>query len=178
MRQIVDSLKETGATRRPIKITACAVWDTVSSLGLPVLPTRRLDFVNSDLCGNIEYAFQALSLHEHRRDFRPVVWNGRRDQHNQKGTAGSGTKLKQCWFLGYHGHVGGGGEEEQDVFSHFTLVWMMAQLADLIRFDASKLGDPDLVKPEDTRRNWQLPGNNIKHGNKGMSLQLMTSRKS
>jgi len=114
--------------RRHVSIKACAVWDTVGSLGIPfigIIPQpgpRRFKFVNSDLCPNIINAFQALSLHERRRHFRPIVWQ-------KSKLAGSQTKtLKQCWFLGYHGDVGGGVDEP--ILSYIALSWMIRQLQD------------------------------------------------
>jgi uncharacterized protein (DUF2235 family) len=114
--------------RRKVSITACAVWDTVGSLGVPFIgifpqPGPRLfKFVNSDLCPNIINAFQALSLHERRRHFRPIVWQ-------KSEVEGSRPQaLKQCWFLGYHGDVGGGVDEP--ILSYITLAWMIRQLQD------------------------------------------------
>ncbi|KAJ8130260.1 hypothetical protein O1611_g3371 [Lasiodiplodia mahajangana] len=69
-------------THRDVRVKVCAVWDTVASIG-PVsahlnifrcLTSRKLTFVNSSLCDSIDYAIQALSLHEHRRPFYPIVW--------------------------------------------------------------------------------------------------------
>jgi uncharacterized protein (DUF2235 family) len=117
-----------------VRITACAVWDTVSALGLPMLgglpqpAPRKLKFVNSELCPNIENAFQALALHEHRRPFRPIPWSAPKGTHQ---------KLKQCWFLGFHGDVGGSGNAP--ALSHLSLVWMMAQLRPFLNFKISNL---------------------------------------
>ncbi|CZR66807.1 uncharacterized protein PAC_16708 [Phialocephala subalpina] len=114
--------------RRNVDIKACAVWDTVGSLGIPMiggLPQpgpRRFKFVNSDLCPRIIHAFQALSLHERRRHFRPIVW-----KKSESPTSRTKT-LKQCWFLGYHSDVGGGVDEP--ILSHIALAWMIRQLQD------------------------------------------------
>jgi uncharacterized protein (DUF2235 family) len=136
LRQCED-LTSTGALLRDIKIRVCAVWDTVSSLGVPmigVLPQpspRKLKFVNSELCPNIENAFQALSLYEHRRHFQAIVW--RKTKESQQ-------NLKQAWFLGYHSDVGGGNKDA--ALAHIALVWMMAQMNEsrgFLSFSSSNL---------------------------------------
>lgn len=64
----------------PIK--ACAVWDTVIALGprmlavIPQLAARKLSFVNSELCENIELAVHALVLDKDRRHFKSLLWEG------------------------------------------------------------------------------------------------------
>ncbi|OAG42671.1 hypothetical protein AYO21_02954 [Fonsecaea monophora] len=119
--------------RNDIHIRACAVWDTVASIGIPRLaifsqpPPQHLKFVNSELCPKIDYAFQAIALHEYRRHFRPILWR----------SAHANQTLKQCWFLGYHGDVGGG--RRDGALAHFALVWMMDQLKDFLNFDVSGL---------------------------------------
>jgi hypothetical protein len=66
--------------QRYIQITACAVWDTVAALGprmlhgIPQPSARKLAFVNSNLCPNIELALHALALDEDRRHFKPLLW--------------------------------------------------------------------------------------------------------
>jgi uncharacterized protein (DUF2235 family) len=129
------SVLEIGGRLRPgIAIHACAVWDTVSSFGLPMvaglpqLGPARLEFVNSNLCPGIRKAFQALSLHEHRRSFHPIVWKlpGKDDE-----------RLKQCWFLGYHSDIGGGNEKEG--LAHLPLVWIISQIKDFLCFNREDL---------------------------------------
>lgn len=117
------------------------MWDTVSSLGLPMPffipqpPPRKLKFVNSRLCANIEHAFQALALHEQRRHFRPILW---RDPPAQP----ENPTVKQCWFLGCHGDVGGGAKEE--ALSHISLIWMMAQLHPFLSMDLLNIFPRDI----------------------------------
>ncbi|KAK3315661.1 hypothetical protein B0H66DRAFT_628888 [Apodospora peruviana] len=58
-----------------VHITACAVWDTVSSLGgVLQLPSRPLSFVGKTVPARVRHAFHALALDERRSSFRPVVW--------------------------------------------------------------------------------------------------------
>ncbi|KAK8137266.1 hypothetical protein PG984_005206 [Apiospora sp. TS-2023a] len=107
---------------RNVKIKVCALWDTVDSVGTNVLHPIRpgpFAFVCSDLLGNIEHAFQALALHEHRAHFHPLVWE------RVPGSEGNLT-LEQRWFAGYHSDIGGG--IYKGALSHFALVWMIAKL--------------------------------------------------
>ncbi len=123
-----DGTKET-ILRRGIKVKACAVWDTVKSLGMPLprpLPQsgkKRFAFVNYKVSPNIENAFQALSLDERRWHFPPVIWSrSHKDQ-----------ALKQCWFLGAHSDVGGGFSDPG--FANISLCWMITQLRELVKFN-------------------------------------------
>jgi uncharacterized protein (DUF2235 family) len=119
---IVDTLSEAlgqfGLTRRHVKITACAVWDTVSALGMPMpqLTPKPLEFIGKYAPVGAEYAFQALALNERRRLFKPLAWTSRNDN----------TKVRQCWFLGTHSDVGGG--NNNTTLEALSLVWMVAQL--------------------------------------------------
>ena len=98
---------------------------------------KKLRFVNSVLCQNIEYAFHALALYEHRRPFSPMLWQKaptpekRSDEFRQV--------LKQCWFIGSHENIGGGASGIN--LAHIPLIWMMAQLKehDLLTFDEDHL---------------------------------------
>ncbi|KAH6843237.1 hypothetical protein B0I37DRAFT_384025 [Chaetomium sp. MPI-CAGE-AT-0009] len=99
-----------------VNITACAVWDTVSSLGSIVqLPPRPLAFVGKDVPRCVQHAFQALALDEERSKFQPVVWQS-------KPTMAS---VSQCWFLGSHADVGGNGDAGLGALS---LLWMVGKL--------------------------------------------------
>lgn len=95
----LESLEVLGVVKR-VRIRACAVWDTVSALGLPTpqLSPRPLSFVGKTVPGAVDHAFQAIALNESRRHFKPCVW-----EFKESGR----TNVKQCWFLGSHGDVGG-----------------------------------------------------------------------
>ncbi len=127
-----------------VSIKACAVWDTVSAVGLP-LPRltlwERLRFVNSEFCPSVEYFFQALALHEHRYHFFPIVLHVPPHKADQ---------VEQRWFAGYHADIGGG--NKSDALAHFALVWVMSKLDRWITFDTSGLGG---LLPNTT---WRVPG--------------------
>ncbi|KAI0813671.1 hypothetical protein GGR55DRAFT_635457 [Xylaria sp. FL0064] len=139
------SLSSSGYVRRGVHVKVCAVWDTVAALGrvsthMSIFrrrKSRKLSFVDSNLCDGIDYAIQALSLHEHRRPFCPIVWklpNGSQD--NVNGTA----RLQQCWFMGYHSDIGGGVRGEG--LSHYPLAWMMSKLKQFLAFEESNFWKP------------------------------------
>ena len=158
----VEKLEKQGETKRSIRVKACAVWDTVSSIGIPILPKRKFKFVHSDLCANIDNAFQALGLHEHRRNFLPVVWKYPKPADPKP--ADPKPVLKQCWFLGYHSDIGGG--KKTETFAHLSLVWMMSQLEDFISFDIDRLGDSGFMSSEQIASSWRV--SNPRTGAKGM----------
>ncbi|KAH8880611.1 hypothetical protein GQ53DRAFT_586790, partial [Thozetella sp. PMI_491] len=120
-----DQLAKKKYLYRRVRINVCAVWDTVASLGsvanLGSQTPQWLTFVNSKLCCCIENAFQALALHERRKQFLPIPWR----------TGNTGQNLKQCWFLGCHGDVGGGVEDP--ILAHISLVWMLSQLRPFLK---------------------------------------------
>ncbi|KAK7959088.1 uncharacterized protein PG986_003942 [Apiospora aurea] len=112
--------------RSGMKIKVCALWDTVASMGSPLAPENQLgrfSFVHSELLEDIEYAFQALSLHERRSHFAPLVWKYREVDDRARNNT-----LAQCWFAGHHGDIGGEGE----ALSHFALAWIIAKLRRLV----------------------------------------------
>ncbi|GAB1321041.1 hypothetical protein MFIFM68171_11251 [Madurella fahalii] len=107
-----------------IKIKAIAVWDT--SPFRPQLQAtsankhRTWRFTNTQISNKVENAFQALALDEPRYAFRPSLWER---------VPGSTTHLKQVWFPGNHGNVGGGWHDQQ--IADITLAWMCDQLSAL-----------------------------------------------
>ncbi|KAF9765218.1 hypothetical protein IL306_002543 [Fusarium sp. DS 682] len=120
----------------PAQITACALWDTVSALGVPLPLTtllRGLPFIHSDIPDSVQHVFQALALHEHRHHFFPLILR------RPAGESNRAPQLEQCWFAGYHADVGGG--NERDALAHFALVWIMMKLEKWIEFKKDRLFD-------------------------------------
>lgn len=154
--ELRSQLEKTDLTRPDIKIKVCAVWDTVGSLGLPVASSllsrwglsafdhdpNPYSFVNTEVCDNIEHAFHAIALDEHRAHFEPTIWE------RPDGQAWPVT-LKQCWFTGYHTHIGGG-NDDNNMLPNIALAWMMTQLKDHLAIDYSivktKKQDQDIAK--------------------------------
>lgn len=98
------------------------VWDTVGALGLPVggllqFINKRWSFHDMTLSSWVENAFQALAIDEHRKPFRPSVW--------QKSPNADGQVLEQVWFSGVHSNVGG--SYPNTGLSDISLLWMLAK---------------------------------------------------
>lgn len=141
--ELQKRLRETDLVRPDIKIKVCAVWDTVGSLGMPIaksflskLSLNVIDdnpnpysFVNTEVCDNIEHAFHAIALDEHRVHFEPTIWE-QPDLNKWPRT------LKQCWFTGYHTHIGGG-NDTNNMLPNIALAWMMTQIKDFLAIDHS-----------------------------------------
>jgi uncharacterized protein (DUF2235 family) len=106
------------------KIKMVGVWDTVGSLGIPVL-FGKVDpvlygFLDTSLHPDVLNACQALAIDERRRQFPPTLWTS---------TPVPGQTLEQVWFSGVHCDVGGGYPEIG--LSDITLGWLMGKAENL-----------------------------------------------
>ncbi len=108
------------------RIRFIGVWDTVGALGVPLSPTRWVNFINrrwqfhdTDLSTKVDAAFHALAIDEKRPPFRPAVWS-------QQAGAGD-QRLEQVWFAGVHGDAGGGYPDH--ALSDIALLWMADRAA-------------------------------------------------
>lgn len=134
-----------------IRIEACAVWDTVSAVGVPMpgqipqLGQRKYRTVNHIVPRNIELAIQALALDETRRRFKSMIWDEKRARED-------GVRVIQCWFAGQHSDVGGGTNEI--TLANITLAWMIGQLTDKIQFNH------ECLWVTTTTRAWSKPSPN------------------
>ena len=94
------------------------VWDTVGALGIP---TRVLAFVDQndlfydvEIGTNVKAARHAVAIDEKREDFEPTLWSAK-----------EAVSMKQVWFAGVHGDVGGGCKpREGKLLSDIPLAWM------------------------------------------------------
>lgn len=106
------------------KVHFIGVWDTVGSLGIPddMALLNLLDdpddhrFHDTKLGPAVQNARHAVALDEFRQSFLPTIW--------EKPAGWTGT-LKQVWFPGVHGDVGGG--YSQSGLSDGALYWMMQE---------------------------------------------------
>jgi hypothetical protein len=107
-----------------IHVQACAVWDTVGSLGIPTISflaklglphsTKEYKFYDTNLSGCIKHAFQVLALDEHRAPFQAAVWerNNKQKMH---------IDLRQIWVPGAHSNAGGGYDDQE--IANISLAW-------------------------------------------------------
>ncbi|KAH9869062.1 hypothetical protein J1614_008139 [Plenodomus biglobosus] len=99
---------------KKVVIKVVGVWDTVGSLGYPdnvwvdvMARNKPFAFHNTEIHEQIENAFHALALDEHRKSFAPTLWSLPKN---------SKTNLIQCWFPGVHINIGGGsGDGKKDM---------------------------------------------------------------
>jgi len=117
-----------------IPVHFIGVWDTVGSLGVPdhltllnLLDRAYYEFHDVRLDRRIPHARHAISLDENRGPFAPTLWHDPPPEQD----------VKQVWFPGDHGDVGGGHPNKG--LSDGALLWMMdeAEAAIKIEFDQS-----------------------------------------
>jgi uncharacterized protein (DUF2235 family) len=112
---------------RDIRLHFVGVWDTVSSVGWIYDPIK-LPFAGQNPI--IAIGRQALSIHERRCFFQPMLWTEpERDQ-----------SMKQVWFAGVHSDVGGSYPEKQSGLSKLALEWMLHEAAEAgLQLDVSRV---------------------------------------
>lgn len=123
------------------------VWDTVGSLGNPLLLngflSRRNRFHDTQLSSKVRSAYHALAIDEKRLHFKPTLWHQSRPVEGQT--------LEQVWFVGAHGSVGGGLVRRG--LSDIALAWMkMKAEASGLAFEALTLEPNYLQPPSDSKR--------------------------
>ncbi|TFW09506.1 DUF2235 domain-containing protein [Oxalobacteraceae bacterium OM1] len=85
------------------RIHFVGVWDTVASVGLPLLLETRITSDGFVRGKRMVHVRQALALDEHRASFRPrLYWE------NNGPIPGTDQTVEQRWFRGVHSDVGGG----------------------------------------------------------------------
>ncbi len=114
--------------RKNTPVKFIGVWDTVGSLGIP---NRFRNFLagftfnvhetlgNTEICSNVEYAYHAMAIDEHRVDFKVTPWtyaNKSTDLPPQL------KDVQQLWFVGAHSNVGGG--YENNYLCSISCEWM------------------------------------------------------
>ena len=146
--------REANDTNFPVNIGFLGVWDTVGSLGIPdflvlnVLDRdERYSFHDTALGENVTVARHALAIDERRESFLPTLW-----------TNTDGRDIKQIWFAGVHGDVGGSYNDAG--LGDITLKWMMteAQATGLsFKPGLTPVGDnPAAERNESLTRGWKL----------------------
>ncbi|KAL2673723.1 hypothetical protein Neosp_012166 [[Neocosmospora] mangrovei] len=124
-----DELSRNGKLRRDVKIEVLAAWDMVKSLKTSLLSWNEpFPFVDGRLPPNVKKAYHALALDERRKHFQPVILSS-----NKK------DQLKQCWFLGSHSDIGGGGDNGG--LANVSLCWMISQISDAVEFSEEAIWD-------------------------------------
>ena len=143
---------------KPVQIKFLGCWDTVGALGIPNaipwLPVdehfkKNLKFHDNKLGSIIENARHAIAIDESRSTFEVTMMQ---TEENWEGS------LKQVWFPGDHGCVGGGTDEIIKLpggcelrtldLSKTALKWMAEEAQQLgLDLDLAKASDRDLPEP-------------------------------
>ena len=89
---------------------------------MPNLSRNRYRFLETDLRINNDYAYHALAIDEHRKDFTPTLWTRPKEstvapRHIED--------VEQRWFVGAHANVGGG--YRGDLLAQLPLKWLMSK---------------------------------------------------
>ncbi|MGH8499162.1 MAG: phospholipase effector Tle1 domain-containing protein, partial [Methylococcales bacterium] len=106
--------------RKEAPVYFVGVWDTVSSVGFPGFAVSMSSNPNI-LSKRIQHVRHALALDEHRRQFKPRVY-----EQNDFGDATQAQSMRQLWFSGNHCDVGGGyAEKSATALSDQTWRWML-----------------------------------------------------
>jgi uncharacterized protein (DUF2235 family) len=120
------------------------IWDTVSSVGTPWRPRV---FPRSSANRELKVVRHAVALDERRAMFAQNLWRGN-PKHKQD--------VKEVWFAGVHGDVGGGYPDAEAGLALITLAWMVREAKELgMTFDPRTEAEilPDL-DPEAVARHF------------------------
>jgi hypothetical protein len=145
----------------PVPIRFLGVWDTVGALGIPdslgllklLDVPDRCRFHDTRLGPGVQHARHAVALDETRGPFTPTLWRPLPDD------AAPGRTMRQVWFPGNHGDVGGG--HPQTGLSDAALLWMIEEAREFagLRFRADMVRqlrpDPTDVLHDDCRGFYQ-----------------------
>jgi hypothetical protein len=124
-----------------IPIAFIGLWDTVGALGLPSGPNAlagfgsRYSFQDIRLSRNVRHARHALALDEMRSPFASTLWSEDIDRSQT---------LKQVWFPGAHGDVGGGYSERG--LSNGALLWMVEEASTVVDIEWREGAFNDVVE--------------------------------
>lgn len=94
------------------RIRFLGVWDTVGALGVPSVQFAE-KFHDTALGANVDNAYHAVAIDEHRKAYDVVLWTG------NPGNA----QMEQRWFPGAHANIGGGYDD--DLLPDISLKWML-----------------------------------------------------
>jgi len=118
-RQIRDTF--TSPEGRAAAAWFVGVWDTVESVGMPVL-SLQMSATPTIVNKRILHVRHALSLDEHRWPFLPRLYA---DADFGDPRRGDPQSLRQAWFSGVHSDVGGGYPQPEAGLAHAALAWMV-----------------------------------------------------
>ncbi len=105
---------------KEVRIKFIGVWDTVGALGIPLshVPFGRdyFQWHDTELSKIVDYAYHAVALDEHRKDYMATMWTKTKPQNKE---------VEQRWFIGAHADVGGG--YPNDPLSNIPCRWIASK---------------------------------------------------
>lgn len=142
---IAEEFRRKFGDRISIKVLGC--WDTVGSLGIPDLVpfipldqliNRKYQFHDTQLSAIIQNAFHAIAIDERRKSFVAT--------HMEPSDKNPNQVIREVWFPGTHGCVGGGTLANQGL-SDGALQWMVQQVSALNLALDPRLSESLLLDP-------------------------------
>ncbi len=136
----------TGEAAREAPVWFVGVWDTVASVGMPLIG-KQITGSPTIVGKRFMHVRQALALDEHRYTFAPRPYEIERGYDY----AAHQQSIAQQWFSGAHCDVGGGYPNAQTGLSQQALLWLVQEAtqcqlrlrADLV--DAQGQADPQKI---------------------------------
>jgi uncharacterized protein (DUF2235 family) len=111
---------------RMLRVKYQGIWDTVGELGAPaMIPfasalNKTFRFHDCNLSSFVEWGRHALAIDETRNAFEPTPWS--RESIAEINDFYKERRVRQAWFPGDHGSVGGGGVHQE--LSSAALLWI------------------------------------------------------
>ncbi len=102
---------------REVPIHFLGLWDTVTSIGWVWAPQFLPNTTNNPA---VQTVCQAIAIDERRAFFKQNLWGLGQEQKTSQ-------TVKQVWFAGVHGDIGGGFPEKESGLSQITLEWMIIE---------------------------------------------------
>ncbi|WP_296417454.1 T6SS phospholipase effector Tle1-like catalytic domain-containing protein [Pseudooctadecabacter sp.] len=101
------------------------VWHNLKTTFSPIeLSTHRSTTINPAL----RYVIHAMAIDDKRTFFRPLLWQGTKHKTHRRQRKAKDQIVRQVWFAGYHGDIGGSAREDRSGVGKITLAWAMDQM--------------------------------------------------
>ncbi|CAH7687501.1 hypothetical protein PPACK8108_LOCUS22294 [Phakopsora pachyrhizi] len=128
---------------KDVKIKCLGLFDTVSAIGAPLISTidNYMGFDHFNLPNEVEHAFHCLALNETFPPFILEKWRITEKQAIER--AELNRPIKQIWFPGVHGEIGG--SKGSTKWSDVTLLWMLANIVQYGIFEFNKAYSQDII---------------------------------
>lgn len=139
-----------------VRIKYIGVWDTVKTIGDPMLGDRdgdgeydEAEFYDHHLHAEVAAARHAIALDERRKKFNVTPWDNIDALNTARGAKVDDPErpYQQVWFPGGHGSVGGGGDIRGLSDEGLEWIWEGAKRQGL-SFDASVYSKVWVIRPD------------------------------